>query len=179
MIEKLVYLSVGSNIGDRQGNLHQAVSAIERERIRVTAESSVYETEPQDVTDQPWFLNMVVACETSYFPVQLLAVLRGIERAMGRVRSDRTRRGPRLIDLDILLFGNLRMETDQLTIPHPRMLVRRFVLEPLLEINRGLRYPVGNELISAHLKRLSGQAVRKYQTRAQDDARALAKTKTD
>ncbi|MDQ2711396.1 MAG: 2-amino-4-hydroxy-6-hydroxymethyldihydropteridine diphosphokinase [Acidobacteriota bacterium] len=179
MVEKLAYLSLGSNIGDRQGNLERAVSALERERIRVTAKSSIYETEPQDVTDQPWFLNMVVACEMSYFPLQLLAVLRSIERAMGRVKSGVTRRGPRLIDIDILLFGNLTMETVQLTIPHPRMLGRRFVLEPLLEINKGLRYPVGNGLIIAHLKQLAGQTVRNYRARAQPVDFAFGKMEAD
>ena len=139
MQAKKVYLSLGSNLGDRERNLERAIEALERENIRVKARSSIYETEPRDVTDQPWFLNMVVECETEYFPVQLLAVLQRVEREMGRVRRGSSPRGPRLIDIDILLFGTVKMKTAKLELPHPRMLERRFVLEPLLQIAPGLR----------------------------------------
>src|SRR5690348_13634604 len=124
MQAKKVYLSLGSNLGNREQNLEQAIAALEREHIRVKARSSIYETEPRDVRDQPWFLNMVIECETEYFPLQLLAVLQRIEREMGRVRRGAAPRGPRLIDIDILLFGTVNIKTAKLEIPHPRMLER-------------------------------------------------------
>lgn len=164
MAEKQAYLSLGSNLGKRRANLEGAITAFESEGIRVIARSSIYETEPQDVIDQPWFLNMVVHCEISCFPIQLLAVLRRIENGLGRVRSLTTRRGPRLIDIDILLFGQVTMDTKHLTIPHPRMLDRRFVLEPLLEIDRSLRHPGTREMLSDKLRELHGQRVRKVDT---------------
>jgi 2-amino-4-hydroxy-6-hydroxymethyldihydropteridine diphosphokinase len=134
MQAKQVYLSIGSNLGNRGQNLERAIAALERENIRVKARSSIYETEPRDVSDQPWFLNMVIECETEYFPLQLLAVLQRVERELGRVRHGAPPRGPRVIDIDILLFGTVKVKTAKLEVPHPRMLERRFVLEPLLEI---------------------------------------------
>jgi 2-amino-4-hydroxy-6-hydroxymethyldihydropteridine diphosphokinase len=139
MQAKKVYLSLGSNLGDRAQNLESAIAALDRENIHITRRSSIYETEPRDVTDQPWFLNMVVECKTEYFPLQLLAILQRVEREMGRVRPGVAPRGPRLIDIDILLFGTVKMKTEKLELPHPRMLERRFVLEPLLEIAPDLR----------------------------------------
>lgn len=139
MQAKKVYLSLGANLGNRAQNLESAIAALERENIRVTRRSSIYETEPRDVTDQPWFLNMVVECETEYFPLQLLAILQRVEREMGRIRRGAAPRGPRLIDIDILLFGTVKIKTEKLEVPHPRMLERRFVLEPLLEIAPDLR----------------------------------------
>jgi 2-amino-4-hydroxy-6-hydroxymethyldihydropteridine diphosphokinase len=136
---KAVYLSLGSNLGDRAQNLERAIAALEREHIHVKRRSSIYETEPRDVAEQPWFLNMVVECETECFPLRLLAVVQRIEREMGRTRHGVPPRGPRLIDIDILLFGTVKMKTEKLEVPHPRMLERRFVLEPLVEIAPGLR----------------------------------------
>ncbi len=162
MAGKRVYLSLGSNLGEREQNLKRALMALERERIQVVMRSSLYETEPQDVAGQPWFLNIVAECETSYFPLQLLCVVERIERELGRKRGAETiRRGPRTIDIDILLFGNVWMETPQLTIPHARMLERRFVLEPLVEIAPGLREPRTKELLSGYLRKISGQTARK------------------
>jgi 2-amino-4-hydroxy-6-hydroxymethyldihydropteridine diphosphokinase len=158
---KRIYLSLGSNIGAREEHLDAALAALERERVHVLARSSIYETEPQDVVQQPWFLNMVVECETSRFPLQLLALLLSVERKLGRVRNaGLPRRGPRVIDLDILLFGNVVMETPQLTIPHPRMLERRFVLEPLLEIAPELRHPATKEPLASYLGKVKGQKLR-------------------
>ncbi|MBV9083599.1 MAG: 2-amino-4-hydroxy-6-hydroxymethyldihydropteridine diphosphokinase, partial [Acidobacteriaceae bacterium] len=112
--------------------------------------------------DQPWFLNLVVECETRCFPLQLLAVLQKIERDMGRVRTPGgVRRGPRIIDIDILLFGNICIDTPQLVVPHPRMLDRRFVLEPLVEIAPDIRHPGTKELISKSLRNVTQQRVRK------------------
>jgi 2-amino-4-hydroxy-6-hydroxymethyldihydropteridine diphosphokinase len=161
MPEKRVFLSLGSNLGDRKQNLENAIAAIEREQIRIVARSSVYETEALDVTDQPWFLNMVIECATGYFPLQLLMIVLRIERELGRVRDKSLRRGPRVIDIDILLFAEVVMDTPQLTLPHPRMLDRRFVLEPLLEIDPYLKDPKTKEPLVRSLLKLRGQRVRK------------------
>lgn len=162
MPEKRIYLSLGSNVGDRQENLRRAVTRLEAEHIRVVRQSSLYETEPQDVVDQPWFLNLVAECETTCFPLQLLTILQGIEREEGRVRGRGVMaRGPRVIDIDILLCGELQMELPQLTIPHPRMLQRRFVLEPLVEIAPGLRHPGTGDLYRDLLPPLAKQRMRR------------------
>jgi 2-amino-4-hydroxy-6-hydroxymethyldihydropteridine diphosphokinase len=161
MLAQPVYIALGSNLGDKRHNLERALVWLENEKVRVVRHSSIYETEPQDVPNQPWFLNMVVECETRYFPLQLLSVLQRIERQMGRVRSGASLRGPRSIDLDILLFGGVRMKTPKLEVPHPRMLGRRFVLEPLLEIAPHLRYPAtGVDLVTA-LREVRNQVVRR------------------
>ena len=155
------YLSLGSNLGDRRNNLETALEALEKERVHVVLRSSIYETEPQDVKSQPWFLNIVVLCETTCFPIQLLGLLQRVEREMGRARQGVARRGPRLIDIDILLFGNAVIETSELVIPHPRMFERRFVLEPLLEIAPDFKHPERKEPISRYLSRVRGQKIRK------------------
>ena len=138
-VRKLVYLSLGSNLGDREANLRQAI-----ERLgalgEVVAVSSFYETEPVEVPRQPWFVNCAVALQTEKMPKQLLAALLAIEKAMGRQRTQP--KGPRLIDLDILLFGSSIVDTAGLTIPHPALHERRFVLEPLAEIAPEQRHPV-------------------------------------
>lgn len=158
---KTIYLSLGSNVGDRRLHLRRAVDYLKQEGIEVQRQSSLYETEPQDVARQPWFLNIVVQCETQLFPLQLLKVLQRIERELGRVRASAVRRGPRTIDIDILLYGNAVMDTSQLTIPHPRMTARRFVLEPLLEIAPKIRHPVTKQLLRKYLDALTGQQVRR------------------
>jgi 2-amino-4-hydroxy-6-hydroxymethyldihydropteridine diphosphokinase len=159
---KTVCLSLGSNLGDREENLSRAVERLEEAGIHVRARSSVYETEPQDVQNQPWFLNLVVQCETEMFPLQLLAVLQRTERELGRQRgAGAVRGGPRKLDIDILLFGDVVMETPKLAIPHPRMLNRRFVLEPLLEIAPEIRHPATKEPISRYMKNVLGQKVKK------------------
>jgi 2-amino-4-hydroxy-6-hydroxymethyldihydropteridine diphosphokinase len=159
---KRVYLSLGSNIGEREENLDRALRALERDHIHVLARSSLYETEPQDVVQQRWFLNLAVECETRYFPLQFLSATERTERELGRERrAGVVRRGPRVIDIDILLFGNVVMATPQLTIPHPRMLERRFVLEPLLEIAPELRHPGTREPLSRYLGKLERQKVRR------------------
>lgn len=159
---KLAYLSLGSNVGDRESNLDRALAAIEAESIRVTMRSSLYETEPQDLRDQPWFLNLAAACETAYFPLQLVTILQRIERQLGRVRGPGVvAKGPRLIDIDILLYGNVVMESPKLTIPHPRMMERRFVLEPLLEIAPDLRHPRTGRPLQEFLRKTGCQHLRK------------------
>jgi 2-amino-4-hydroxy-6-hydroxymethyldihydropteridine diphosphokinase len=135
---------------------------LEEEHIRITAQSSLYATEPRDVRCQPWFLNMAVGCETDCFPMQLLAVTRKIERELGRKHGPAARaKGPRTIDIDILLFGDRTVETPSLVIPHPRMLERRFVLQPLLEIAPDLRHPRTRQPLRDYLPAVSSQHVRK------------------
>ena len=138
-MKKTVYLGLGSNLGDRAANLREAIERL-RELGEVAVVSAVYETEPREITDQPWFLNCAVALETEQMPRQLMARLLGIERAMGRRRTKP--KGPRLIDIDILLFGNSVVRAAGLRIPHPAMQERRFVLEPLAEIAAEVRHPV-------------------------------------
>ncbi len=160
MNEKTVYLALGSNMGEREDRLSQALAALEREELVITARSSIYETEPQDMLNQPWFLNMVVEAHTRALPLRLMNTLLRIEHEIGRVRQAAMQRGPRPIDLDILLFGNAVIDMPQLTVPHPRMLQRRFVLEPLLEIAPKLRHPVTREALQSYLPATLNQQVR-------------------
>jgi 2-amino-4-hydroxy-6-hydroxymethyldihydropteridine diphosphokinase len=154
-----VYLSLGSNVGDRETQLRDAQARLGG-LGRVVAVSSVYETAPVEFTGQPWFLNCVSALETSLAPQQLMSAILGIEQQMGRVR--RQSKGPRSIDIDILLFGNETIESQELTIPHPAMHQRRFVLEPMAEIAPEVVHPILAKTIRELLDALPpGQAVRK------------------
>ncbi len=126
-------------------------------QIDLIRSSDFYETAPQDVTDQPWFLNMAAAITTRLSPTELLSVLQDIERAGGRDRSISIARGPRSIDIDILLYGSLIVDTPGLTIPHPRLTVRRFVLEPLLEIAPDLVHPVTGQALGEYLPDVAEQ----------------------
>src|SRR6267154_905995 len=121
---KLIYLSLGSNLGDRAENLERAIAAVPEAGVLVLRRSSLYETEPVDFLAQPWFLNCVVEAETSLMPRQLLHALQGIERAFGSKKL--VARGPRIIDLDILFYGTSVVRTKEVEIPHPRMPQRRF-----------------------------------------------------
>jgi 2-amino-4-hydroxy-6-hydroxymethyldihydropteridine diphosphokinase len=155
---KTIYLGLGSNLGDRRANLAQAVKRLEAPDLRVKRASSIYETEPRDVPQQPWFLNQVVEADTDLFPKQLLSRIQKIEREMGRKRI--VSKGPRVIDIDILLFGDSVLATPELEIPHPRMIERRFVLEPLAELAPDLRDPVTGRTVRELLAPVAGQAVR-------------------
>ncbi len=139
-VKQTIYLSLGSNVGDRAKNLRDAIAALEKTGVQVVRGSSVYETEPVDYLDQAWFLNMTVEAETELAALGLLHVLRGIESQMGSKKT--IAKGPRLIDMDILLYGDQVIDTPELQVPHPRMHVRRFVLEPLAEIAPNVRHPV-------------------------------------
>ena len=154
---KTVYLALGSNLGDREARLREAVAKLEAAEIHILRRSPVYETEPQDVRDQGWFLNAVVEAETALFPMQLLARTQKIEREMGRQRAKIG--GPRSIDLDILLYGNVVIQTPQLEVPHPRMTQRRFVLEPLAALAPDLRHPLTGKTVREMLAEIQGQRV--------------------
>ncbi len=135
-----VYLSMGSNMGDRAGNMARAVAALRERGVRVTQESSLYETEPVEMQSQERFLNSVVSVETEDEPRALLAKLLVIERGMGRERV--VPKGPRVIDMDIVLYGERVVNQPGLVIPHPRMAERRFVLVPLAAIAPEAMHPV-------------------------------------
>jgi 2-amino-4-hydroxy-6-hydroxymethyldihydropteridine diphosphokinase len=157
-----VYLSLGSNVGDRVAHLREAMARLESIG-RVVSVSSFYETEPVEVTDQPWFLNCAVGLETALTAVQLMARVLGIEQEMGRRRVQR--KGPRTIDIDILLFGDLVLDLPDVTIPHPAMQERRFVLEPLAEIAAEARHPGVKRTIRELLEALpAGQIVRRTES---------------
>jgi len=132
MGQKTIYVSLGSNVGDREENLRAAIAALGDACVRVTRVSSFYETEPVDFLEQGWFLNCAVEGETDVPALELLRALRGIETRMGSKKL--VAKGPRLIDMDILLYGSETNDTPELQVPHPRMHLRRFVLVPLTEI---------------------------------------------
>ncbi len=153
----IIYLSLGSNVGDRADNLRHAVAALEDTGVRVWQVSSIYETEPVDLREQPWFLNCVVKADTELPAAELLKKLGQIESLMGSKKI--VPKGPRLIDLDILLYGDESVETPELQVPHPRMHLRRFVLVPLAEIAPGLRHPSWDTNAEGLLERTPDKSV--------------------
>jgi 2-amino-4-hydroxy-6-hydroxymethyldihydropteridine diphosphokinase len=157
---KTIYLSLGSNMGDRAGLLRLALAALPAAGVEVVRTSSVYQTEPMELREQNWFLNIAVECRTDLFPLQLLRRLKKIELALGRKRI--VPKGPRTIDIDIVLYGRVAMETPVLTIPHPRFRERRFVLEPLAELAPDLRDPVTRRTVADLLRDTVGQKVRRH-----------------
>jgi 2-amino-4-hydroxy-6-hydroxymethyldihydropteridine diphosphokinase len=161
-MQNMVYLSLGSNLGDRQGNLAEAVRQLEALGV-VKAVSSLFETEPVEVqTSQPWFLNCALGLETGLSPEEFLDRILAVEQAMGRRRTEP--KGPRTIDIDIVLFGDAVLDTPQLTVPHPAMQQRRFVLEPLAEIAPEVMHPVLHKTVRELLVSLprDGGAVRVF-----------------
>jgi len=161
--KKIAYLSLGANLGDRAGQIAQALALLEESGVRVVRRSALYETEPMDAP-QPWFLNCVVEVETELLPLGLLRVVQRIERQLGRQRQLETSvHGPRTIDIDIIFFGEHIVRHPELTIPHPRLAERRFVLEPLRELAPELRHPITRKTAAEMLAELTDTAqVRRY-----------------
>ncbi len=140
-----VYLSLGSNLGDRAGHIARAIAMLDERSVRVKRQSSLYETEPIDVLDGGWFLNGAIEAKTDLTPAELMSVLLEIERALGRERTKQSATGPkesRTIDLDVLLYGEHVVREPGVEIPHPRMAQRKFVLVPLAEIAASVKHPV-------------------------------------
>lgn len=160
---KTAYLSLGSNLGDREAHLRAALDRIPSPRLRICRLSSVYETAPLEVVDQPPFLNLVVEIETDLFPMQLLERLQRIECELGRVRA--IPKGPRVIDIDILLYGQFVIHSPRLVTPHPRLHERRFVLDPLAELAPGLRHPILKTTIAEMRASVLDQVVRRTDIR--------------
>jgi len=160
---KTVYLGLGSNVGGREAMLQAAIDRLHSKDLRITRLSSVYETEPMDLSNQRWFLNLVAEAETTLFPMQLLARTSKVEILLGRKRG--IPKGPRTIDIDVLLYGNAVIDTPALTVPHPRLSERRFVLAPLAELVPDLRHPVSRRSIRDLLGDLTGQTVRRVDFR--------------
>ena len=156
---KKVYLSLGSNMGDRETNLQRAIDLLHAPDLRIVRCSRVLETAPRDLPNQPWFLNLVLECETEIFPMILLKRLQHIEKEMGRQR--RIAKGPRLIDIDIVLYGRFVIDTPALTVPHPAMTERRFVLEPLAELAPDLRHPVSRRTMRELLAATAAQPAKR------------------
>ncbi len=152
-----VYISLGSNIGDKKNNLLSAVQLLkEHGEISVKEISPFYKTEPVDYLDQDWFVNGVLMAETSLRPTGLMKALKNIEKTLKQGKKA-VRFGPRIIDLDIIYYGDTIMDTDTLIIPHPRMHRRCFVLKPLCDMEKSIVHPVlklwPNELLERLLKR--------------------------
>ena len=157
---KPVYLSLGSNMGDRERYIRTAIEKLESPTMHVLRVSPVYETAPLELTAQRWFLNLALEAETGMFPLQLLAWVQKIERALGRLRT--VPNGPRIIDIDILLYGSAQIHTDSLEIPHPRMCQRRFVLAPLADLVPDLRHPSALQTIQQLLEAAPQQKIAEY-----------------
>ncbi|HZX21011.1 MAG TPA: 2-amino-4-hydroxy-6-hydroxymethyldihydropteridine diphosphokinase [Clostridia bacterium] len=151
-----IYLSLGSNIGDTKSNLDRAIESL-GEKINILNRSSYYETEPVGYKDQDWFLNIVLEGETGLGPQELLRFTQGIESKMKRKKTIRF--GPRIIDIDILLYGQIQLQTEDLIIPHPRMFERAFVMVPLYEIAPNLM--IEGKKIREIINELEGEQVYK------------------
>ena len=156
----ITYIALGSNLGDRSENLTHALELL-AVQVRIVKSSSIYETEPWGVTEQPLFLNQVIEGETEVNALELLRFLKQIEQEMGRTETIRF--GPRVIDLDVLLYEDLQMDTPELTIPHPRMTQRAFVLVPLAEIAPLVMIPGTGMTVKEALAGMELTSVRKLE----------------
>ena len=154
----IVYLGLGSNLGDRLGNLRRAIAELS-ERAELQACSRVYETEPMHLADQPAFLNMAVRMRTALTPAVLLRTAKAIEARLGRTET--VRWGPRVIDIDILLYDGMVLEDRDLVIPHPRLAERRFALAPLADVGAAVPHPLERRTVAELLAELpAAEAVR-------------------
>jgi 2-amino-4-hydroxy-6-hydroxymethyldihydropteridine diphosphokinase len=163
-ISHTVYISIGSNIGKPEENCRKGISALRKTNgIQLKKMSKFYETEPVDYKDQAWFINAVVEIKTILDPIKLFNYLKLIEKKIGRSENS-IRFGPRILDLDIIFFDDVVMETPDLVIPHPRMDERHFVLKPLCDINPNLVHPVLQKTIKDLLGNITkkGQRIKEY-----------------
>ena len=156
---KKIFLGLGSNVGDRRATLERGIEALNAPDLRILRVSPIYETEPQGLREQEWFLNLAVEAETSLFPRQLLQRIRRVEREFGRKRS--VPNGPRTLDIDILFFGRSVIQTAELQVPHPRYSERRFVLAPMADLAPDWRDPMSGKNMRYLLDEVKGQKVRK------------------
>ena len=154
-------LGLGSNIGERRAQLQAAVDALPGAGVRVLASSSTYDTDPVgEVLDQPSFLNACLLVETALAPLELLGAVKGLERALGRSAAGAVH-GPRAIDIDILMLGDIQLHDERMSLPHEQLLARRFVLIPALELDFGLRTPGGESLAEALARLPLSEGVRR------------------
>lgn len=158
MLTHRAVLSIGSNIGDKLAHLRRGLALLELSgAARISARSRFFRTRPVDFEDQDWFVNAAVVLQTALPPRALLAALKAIERQVGRRRKS-VRFGPRVLDMDIVLYDDLAMESEELTIPHPRMHKRRFVLMPICDIDPKIVHPVLHKSMAALLTELEDPA---------------------
>jgi 2-amino-4-hydroxy-6-hydroxymethyldihydropteridine diphosphokinase len=148
------YLSIGSNLGDPLRNCQEGIAALCADaRVELLARSPFYRTEPVDFLDQEWFVNAALQVRTTLAPLELLALLQSIQRRMGR-KNDAVRFGPRILDLDIIFYNDLVLDTPHLVVPHPRMHKRRFVLQPICDIDPGVVHPLLGQTMQELLNQL-------------------------
>jgi 2-amino-4-hydroxy-6-hydroxymethyldihydropteridine diphosphokinase len=163
---KRVFLSLGSNLGDRVAHISKALEELSRVGVEIRRVSSFYRTEPVDFLPQGWFLNCVAEAETQLMPLRLLQTVKAVERALGRRPTVAKR--PRPIDIDILLYENVVMRSAELNIPHERLAERRFVLLPLCELAAGLRHPVSKRTVAEMLQETADKSVAVVYARRND-----------
>ncbi|GJM41309.1 MAG: 2-amino-4-hydroxy-6-hydroxymethyldihydropteridine diphosphokinase [Ardenticatenaceae bacterium] len=154
-----IYLGLGTNLGDRTANLQSAIDGLAEELV-ITAVSPIYQTPPWGVTDQPDFLNLCLAAQTEFSPIALLSFIKDLEVNLGRKPAERW--GPRLIDIDILFYAKQIFETENLTIPHPHLAERAFVLHPLADIAADFVHPILGETISDLAAKVVGEGIRPF-----------------
>ena len=157
------YISVGSNLGNKLENCRQGIQSLTEHNVRIVAQSNLYQTEPVDYKDQGWFINFAVKIETDLDPFQLMERIQTIQRKAGRIH-DEIRFGPRILDLDIILYDEVVIHSPQLIVPHPRMHERRFVLQPLCDIDPTIIHPVLRMEVQSLLNTLDEktQRIRQY-----------------